>query len=67
MQHPDDLAFVIGDEVVVIDNSDASWYSGYLLSDPAHTVGTFPANFVGVKPDVANAVDGTVREHHYIA
>ena len=55
-EHKGDLAFTIGDEIVVTDNaggaSDA-WYHGYRVADANKTVGTFPGNFVELRPSEA--------------
>ena len=44
-QEPDDLGLRVGDRVVVL-SSEGEWWSGYLESDGAKTVGNFPCTFV---------------------
>jgi serine/threonine protein kinase len=41
-----ELSFAAGAELIVMDSSDADWYTGYLVGTSPNERGVFPANYV---------------------
>lgn len=56
-QNEDELAFAVGDKVVVIEAPDGGWWRGRTGEGPAVTEGWFPANHVNLDTEAVKAAD----------
>ena len=45
-QEPGEIGFSRGDEILVLDQSDANWWRGRTLRDDNFNIGIFPSNYV---------------------
>lgn len=45
-QEPGEIGFSRGDEILVLDDSDANWWRGRTTRDENFNIGIFPSNYV---------------------